>query len=207
MTPADVTSRPAVIGTLSIAHLLLLASAGASEVVPEPIEPRAELLLSVEDAELGPGERLKLRGRMENVGGGTLTVLLPIDACDVGRRPVRYEWHVSRLDGAPVPPQRYARCGNMNPIVRGDFAVLEEGEHVTVPVNPESSFLSSPEAFHDLSAPGTYRVQLTYSFTRPQEVHPPGPFGGGVREDARELLRQADPLVVTSNAVTFRRLE
>ena len=136
--------------------------------------------------------------RFTNQSDATLTILLPIDASDMGLRRVSYVWVVTDAGGAQVPRGSLARCGNVNSLRRSDFITLSSGESHTFRL--ADTFLGPAEEYGRLPETGT--VKLVYSFD-PKRRERGVPLDED--DDVADLLRTCPAVRVESNALTIER--
>ena len=193
--------RTACFGLLALGIAFSLRTPTANAVpVPKDL-PADGLAITLVGPEgwVPPGAPIRVHVYVANGGREPITLLRPIDGCDVGWRIVSYEWRVTR-DGQPAPKRRLGgRCGNVNPLTVQDFLTLNPGRDAAVPLG----FLGSPTDYYDFSEPGTSRVELVSRFD------PKNREKGGVRPgpdaDATEaLLRKAWVGEHVSQSLTFK---
>jgi hypothetical protein len=142
------------------------------------------------------GGRVSMSVVLSNRGERPVNILQPIDGCDCGWRPVRYQWSVT-TQGREVERVGYARCGNVNAIEPSDFLTLRPGESFQ-----PTSWIDSPDQFFDLTEPGDYQVSLTYQF---DTILPKrGVVMGERTSEVSRLLAAVDVLTVRSTPITVR---
>jgi hypothetical protein len=120
-----------------------------------------DVQLSARETKIKVGDKPDLTIALKNKGKEALTILRPIDGCDVGWRVVSYEWTVTR-DGKPLERKGLPRCGNVIALTKADFITLAPGGLHTF--QPAGSFLGEVGMFYPFAEPGNYEVTLTYHF-------------------------------------------
>jgi hypothetical protein len=157
----------------------------AAAVSSDPV-PTCGLGLSIgRQAAVGPGERSHVIARLVNKGPRPLTLVMPGDGSDVGRRTPIIRWSCE-----PSAFRGQGLCAYINPLRAGEVFTLNVGESREL-----GEWVRRPSL-----EPGTYRCRMTY------ENVPDHPWGGASLtpphdEDEVRRLRASDSCSARSNEI------
>ncbi len=143
------------------------------------------LEIQPEQTSIRAGQReFKFKLKFSNPNDVPLTIVRPIDGCDVGWRFANYEWTATDSAGKALQKQAAFRCGNTNALVVEDFIQIPAGESVTL----GSGFLMPPTIAFPMGEPGKVKLTLTYTCdpARPNDNGLPL----GDPEDGTDVLRK-----------------
>jgi hypothetical protein len=166
--------------TLLVVALALSACSSLAAPLPIPPRPVLAIELTCSLPVLNPGQERAFVAHLVNKGGKPITVVLPGDGSECGRRTPMVRWNpVMKTDG---------RCKLMNPLTPADVIELAPGQRVKL------GWLGWPT----FSEVGVHKVSLELEHVPTMEFH----YGGDPA--ALKKARETTPFKITSNVVEVR---
>lgn len=159
-----------------------------------------EMNLSAPTTTIKPNQALPpITIDLRNASDQPVTVMTPVDGCDIGWRVVSYNWSLTDATGRDVPRKGLGRCGNTNPLTPNDFTQLAPGKSVRI--EPGRTFLAGPDTYFAPLPAGTYKLSLRYAFDPTRAERGIGAEVG--KEKLADLLKVTIQTEIVSNVLTI----
>jgi carboxypeptidase family protein len=131
---------------------------------------------------------------LQNTGRDTVTLVLPGDGSDCGRRTPLLEWNVRELGGPALDRMGIGVCGNINPLYANEVFKLAPGA--------QRKFTTMFPRNFRYQKSHRYQFRLSYENRPAMEWH--GLLIGVHDADALRLLRVSTPCKLVSNALELK---